>query len=75
MSSHSNAVDTKAQYFFIFDTIEKSPKLLELLAIAGDASSQKFFINTLLKKCPGVFEGLAVNPDNYFRVLLMWFGR
>jgi len=74
MSSRSAAYRTKNQLLPIFNTIETSENLLNLLVIAGDDMSQTFFIATLLKAHPRAFEGLQDNPLIHFRTLLAWFG-
>ena len=74
MSSSSTATHSIAQLSALFDTIENSENLLNLLATAGDPVSQKFFTDTLLKAHPGVFEGLKDEPSFHFRALLGWFG-
>jgi hypothetical protein len=64
-----------AQATIIFQTIQDSPPLQDILAIATSPSKKAFFIAKLLITCPDAFAGRSEPPLQLFDILTVWFGK
>lgn len=64
----------KAKAFTIFETIEASPQLQDLLTIVTSDNKKSFFIAKLLIALPGAFPGHTESPPELFGLLTDWFG-
>ena len=64
-----------AQATIIFQTIQDSPPLQDILAIATSPSKKIFFIAKLLIARPDAFAGRSESPLQLFDILTAWFGK
>ena len=64
-----------AQATIIFQTIQDSPPLQDILAIATSPNQKTFFIAKLLIICPNAFSGRTEPPLQLFDILTAWFGK
>ena len=64
-----------AQATIIFQTIQNSPPLQDILAIATSPSKKAFFIAKLLITCSNAFAGHTEPPLQLFDILTTWFGK
>ena len=71
----SQAARQKAQATIIFQTIQDSPPLQDILAIATSANQKTFFIAKLLIALPNAFSGRTESPPQLFDILTIWFGK
>lgn len=65
----------KAQALSIFETIEDSSYLQDLLVIAISDSQKTFFIDKLLVALPQAFAGYSKPPPGLFHIMTGWFGK
>ena len=75
-SMRSNEAKQKALAFSIFETIENSPNLQDLLVIATSDTKKALFINNLLITLPDAFAGHSKSKShsNLFNIMTGWFG-
>ena len=77
-SMRSNESKQKALAFSIFETIENSPNLQDLLVIATSDTKKAFFINNLLIALPDAFAGhshpKSKSHSDLFNIMTAWFG-
>ena len=64
-----------AQATIIFQTIQDSPPLQDILAIATSPNQKIFFIAKLLFVQPDAFAGRSEPPLQLFDILTAWFGK
>ena len=71
----SKAARQKAQATIIFQTIQDSPHLQDILAIATSDNQKSFFITKLLATLPNAFPDRTESPPQLFDILTIWFGK
>jgi hypothetical protein len=65
----------KAQAFTIFEAVQNSPYLQDILVISTSDSQKTFFINKLLTTLPDAFAGRTEAPPDLFNIMTIWFGK
>jgi hypothetical protein len=72
----SQATRQKAQAAIIFQTIEESSSLQDILTAATTVNQKKFFISQLLIALPNAFSDRTETPPHQlFDILTIWFGK
>ena len=71
----SQEASQKAKAFTIFETVQNSPYLQDILVIATSDSQKTFFINKLLGALPDAFTGRTEAPPDLFNIMTIWFGK
>jgi hypothetical protein len=71
----SQTARNKAQAFKVFETIQVSSYLQDLLVIATSPAQKSFFVNKLLITLPDAFASHSKQPDQLFDIMTMWFGQ
>jgi hypothetical protein len=71
----SKTLRRKAQATLIFQTIQDSPSLQDILAIATSLKQKIFFIAKLKIALPDPFPGRTESPEQLFDILTTWFGK
>jgi hypothetical protein len=65
----------KAQAFTIFETVQNSRNLQDILVIATSDSKKSFFIHKLICAHPDAFDGRTEAPPVLFNIMTTWFGK
>jgi hypothetical protein len=65
----------RAQATIIFQTIQDSPPLQDILTIATSANQKSFFIAKLLIALPDAFSDRTETPPQLFDIMATWFGK
>ena len=71
----SKTARQKDQATIIFQSIQDSPALQDILAIATSDNQKIFFISKLLAILPNAFLNHTNSPQQLFDVLTIWFGK
>ena len=71
----SQAHRQKAKAAIIFQTIQDSPHLQDILTAATSDNQKTFFITKLLIALPDAFSGRTESPPDLFDILTTWFGK
>jgi hypothetical protein len=71
----SKSARQKDQATIIFQTIQDSPALQDILAIATSDNQKIFFISKLLAILPNAFPDHTNSPQQLFDILTIWFGK
>jgi hypothetical protein len=59
----------------IFQAIEDSSYLQDILVIATSETQKAFFISKLCSAVPGAFAGRSETPSGLFDIMTIWFGK
>ena len=71
----SKAARQKAQATLIFQTIQHSPALQDILATATSDNQKTFFTAKLLATLPNAFPDHTASPPQLFDIVTTWFGK
>lgn len=71
----SQAARQKAKATIIFQTIEDSSALQDILTASTTDNQKKFFISQLLITLPNAFSDCTKTPPELFDILTIWFGK
>lgn len=75
MPSSSSARKLKIQQSQVFQGVEDSPNLLDLLETAISPARQAIFIEKLLEALPSAFAQFDKSPEELFTIFTAWFGK
>jgi len=75
MPPRSKEARQKSLAHLIFQAIQESPHLQDILVIAVSPARKAFFISQLCISIPDVFAGRTKTPADLFDILTIWFGK
>ncbi len=75
LTMRSSIASRKAQAFKVFEIIQGSSYLQDLLVIATSPAHKTFFVNKLVITLPDAFAGHTKQPAQLFDIMTTWFGQ